>query len=405
MNVRELDAEQQRQTAFRALLAAPFVGAGDEEFALVRRHEPELTRMATDVFGYRLYVGPSAARLVGVPTERSAARPLRVPPTSESGRKRPRDEWPCLSDRGAVLLLCILAALERGGAQTALAELARDTAASAADCDPAIRIDFEARAERLAFADALELLVSWGVLDHTAGSKASYRSLDAGEDEALLTVDRRRLAALLRDPSRALEADTAQAIDTLSEGYAPTVEGARRAVAHELARRLVEDPVLLLDELDEGSRTYFLGQRARIEDAVARATGLDVERRAEGTALVTDDRALTDLPFPTRATAKQAALLLCDALVGEARAAPGAQGVVAHERVVALVRGLVDEHRAHWQRDPQDPAVVAALAADAVATLVALDLVNADPSGALRLRPLAHRFRDPELRRASEATS
>ena len=83
--------------------------------------------------------------------------------------------------------------------------------------------------------------------------------------------------------------------------------------------------MLLLDELDEGNRTYFLGQRARIEDAVARATGLDVERRAEGTALVTDDRALTDLPFPTRATAKQAALLLCDALLAEDRAAPEAQ--------------------------------------------------------------------------------
>ena len=404
MNVREHDAEQQRQTAFRALLAAPFVDAGNEVFALVRRHEPELTRMATDVFGYRLYVGPSAARLVGVPTERSARRPLRVPPASESGRKRPRDEWPCLSDRGAVLLFCVLAALERGGAQTALAELARDTAASAADCDPAIRVDFEERAERLAFADALEVLVSWGVLEHTAGSKASYRSLDAGADEALLTVDRRRLAALLRDPSQALEADATQAIDKLSEGYAPTVEGARRALAHELARRLVEDPVLLLEELDEGARTYFLGQRARIEDAVARATGLDVERRAEGTALVTDDRALTDLPFPTRATAKQAALLLCDALLREAPAAPGAQGQVAHERVVALVRGLAAEHRAHWQRDPQDPAVVAALAADAVATLVALDLVVADPSGAVRLRPLAQRFRDPELRRASEST-
>lgn len=53
MNIRELDAQQQRRTAFRALLAAPFVGADDEEFALVRRHEPELARMATDVFGYR----------------------------------------------------------------------------------------------------------------------------------------------------------------------------------------------------------------------------------------------------------------------------------------------------------------------------------------------------------------
>lgn len=405
MNIRELDAQQQRRTAFRALLAAPFVGADAEEFALVRRHEPELARMATDVFGYRLNVGPTAARLVGAPTERSASRPLRVPPASVSGRKRPRDEWPCLSDRGAVLLLCILAALERGGAQTALAELARDTAAAAAECDPPIGVDFEARAERLAFADALELLVAWGVLEHTAGSKASYRSLDAGEDEALLTVDRRRLAALLRDPAQALAADTVQGIHAFAEGYAPTVEGARRSLAHELARRLVEDPALLLDELDDGARTYFLGQRARIEDAVANATGLDVERRAEGTALVTDDRALTDLPFPTRATAKQAALLLCDALHREARVAPAAGGVVGGERVVALVRGLAAEHRAHWQRDPQDPAVVTALAADAVATLVALDLVAVDPSGALRLRPLAHRFRDPELRRAPEEMS
>ena len=403
MNVRELDAEQQRAAAFRALLAAPFVGADDDAFALVRRHEPELMRRATDVFGYRLHVGTTAARLVGAPTSRSARRPLRVPPASESGRKRPRDEWPCLSDRGAVLLLCVLAALERGGAQTALAELARDTAAAAADCDPPIAIDFEARSERLAFADALELLVAWGVLEHTAGSKASYRSLEAGEDEALLTVDRRRLAVLLCDPAQALTADTPRAIDALSEGYAPTVEGARRSLAHELARRLVEDPVLLLDELDDAARTYFLGQRARIEDAVGSATGLDVERRAEGTALVTDDRALTDVPFPTRATTKQAALLLCDALQGEARAGAEAPGTVAHERVIALVRGLVADHRAHWQRDPQDPAVVAALAADAVATLVALDLVATDPSGAVRLQPLAHRFRDPELRRAAEA--
>jgi len=405
MNVRELDAEQQRRTAFRALLAAPFVGAGEEVFPLIRRHEPELTRMATDVFGYRLHVGTTAARLVGAPTRRSARRPLRVPPASESGRKRPRDEWPCLSDRGAVLLLCILAVLERSGAQTALAELARDTAAAAADCEPPIVIDFEARAERLAFADGLELLVSWGVVEHTAGSKASYRSLDAGEDEAFLTVDRRRLAALLRDPAQAIAADTPEAIDAFGEGYAPTVEGARRSVAHELARRLVEDPVLLLDELDDGARTYFLGQRARIEDAVASATGLDVERRAEGTALVTDDRALTDLPFPTRSTAKQAALLLCDALHSEARSAPVANGVVARERVLALVRGLVAEHRPHWQRDPKDPEAVAALAAGAVATLIALDLVAADPSGALRLLPLAHRFRDPELRRASQETS
>ncbi len=58
--------------------------------------------------------------------------------------------------------------------------------------------------------------------------------------------------------------------------------------------------------------------------------------------------------------------------------------------------------RAHWQRDPDDPVVISALAADAVATLAALDLVALEPSGAVRLRPLAHRFRDPDLRRAAK---
>jgi len=378
--VRTLEIEEEQRVAFRALLASLFVGAGVPAYALVRRHEPELARIATDVFGYRLHVGATAARLVGAPTERSARRPLRAAPVSVSGRARPRDEWPALSDRAAVLLLCTLAALERGGAQTALAELARDTAAAAAECDAPIAVDFLARAERVAFADGLELLVAWGVLEHTAGSRASYRTLEAGEDEALLTVDRRRLAALLRDPAQALAATTPAQIDALGEGYAPTPEGDRRALAHDLARRLVEDPALLLDELDETERSYFLGQRARVEDGVARATGLTVERRAEGTALVTDDRAMTDLPFPTRAT--------CLA--------------VARERIVALVRALAREHRAHWQRDPDDPVVISALAADAVATLAALDLVALEPSGAVRLRPLAHRFRDPDLRRAAK---
>lgn len=395
--VRTLEIEEEQRVAFRALLASLFVGAGVPAYALVRRHEPELARIATDVFGYRLHVGATAARLVGAPTERSARRPLRAAPVSVSGRARPRDEWPALSDRAAVLLLCTLAALERGGAQTALAELARDTAAAAAECDAPIAVDFLARAERVAFADGLELLVAWGVLEHTAGSRASYRTLEAGEDEALLTVDRRRLAALLRDPAQALAATTPAQIDALGEGYAPTPEGDRRALAHDLARRLVEDPALLLDELDEIERSYFLGQRARVEDGVARATGLTVERRAEGTALVTDDRAMTDLPFPTRATAKQVALLLCAALCRKATA-----DAVARERIVALVRALAREHRAHWQRDPDDPVVISALAADAVATLAALDLVALEPSGAVRLRPLAHRFRDPDLRRAAK---
>ncbi len=77
---------------------------------------------------------------------------------------------------------------------------------------------------------------------------------------------------------------------------------------------MTEDPALLIADLDEDERTYFLGQRARIEGAVAAATGYAIERRAEGSALVVGDRAFTDIPFPTNAAVKQVALLLCDRL-------------------------------------------------------------------------------------------
>ncbi len=52
--------------------------------------------------------------------------------------------------------------------------------------------------------------------------------------------------------------------------YSPTPEGENRARAERLARRLTEDPVLLLADLDEDDRAYFLSQRARIEGAVDR---------------------------------------------------------------------------------------------------------------------------------------
>jgi len=385
-------AEERRQ-AVRALLDNAFVGADQPAYALVRRHEVDLARTCADLFGYRLEVGSTAARLVGTPTAGALQRGLPVRPASASGRARPRDEWPPLGDRAAVMVLLTLAALERGGSQTAIAELARDVTRAGADAQPPAAVDFTARAERVAFADGLDLLVSWGVLEHTAGARASFSRVEpGGEDEALLTVDRRRLALVLRDPVAALGA--ASLTDLLDEEpvYAPTAEGENRRRLHRLARRLVEDPAVMLEDLEEADRTYFLSQRQRLEERVAEATGLLVERRAEGTALIAGDRALSDVAFPTNATVKQVALLLCDALVAEGRNA-----VISEEALREHVRALLLRHGHHWQRDPGDPVQVTALARDAAAVLCALDLARQEAEG-LRPRPLAARFRSPELR-------
>jgi uncharacterized protein (TIGR02678 family) len=391
------EAEEERRTALRALLAEPFVPVESPEYRLVRRHEQDLRRTALDAFGYQFELTSSAARLLGPPTPSGLRRPLRVRPASVTGRARPRDEWPVLSDRGCVLLFLTLAALERGGAQTAIAELAREVERAAADVDPPIEVDFRRRPERVAFADGIDLLCAWGVVEHSAGSHESFTRHVQDEDEALLTVDRRRLAVIVADPARALAAATLTELTDERGRYSPSPEGERRGRFHRLARRLVEDPALVLADLDEDERGYFLSQRARVEDTVAGATGFAVERRAEGTAMIVDDRRLTDVPFPTNSTTKQIALLLCD------RLATGAP--LSEAELRDRVRELLDTHRAHWGRDPEDLDQVQASAAAVLALLSELDLVSLEATGGVVPRPLAARFRQPDVRRAGESAT
>jgi uncharacterized protein (TIGR02678 family) len=398
VTLRELDDRAERAKALRALLASPFVGAHEPAYALLRRHERELARTLQSTYGYQLEIGSTAARASGPPTLAGLSRPLRIRPGSISGRQRPPDEWPTLSDRGCVLLLLILVALERGGAQTAIAELAENVERSAADVEPPVSVDFRQRSDRTAFADALDLLCSWGILEHTSGSHPSYARRGQGDDEALFTVDRRRLALLVRDPGLALEASSVEQLLDESSRYPPTPEGENRARAERLARCLTEDPVLLLADLDDDERAYFLGQRARIEGAVTAATGYQIERRAEGSALIVDDRLLTDMPFPTNAVVKQAALLLCDVLVA---AGPG--GELSPEPLRDAVLDLTTEHGHHWGRDPHDPRQVSALADSAIEVLVACELARRSDAGGLTPTPLAARFRSPALRTAGSA--
>lgn len=398
MSLRDVDDRAERTRAMRALLTQPFLDARDPAYALVRRHERPLAQALHATYGYQLEVTSSAARASGPPTADGLRRPLRVSPASVSGRKRPRDEWPTLSDRGCVLLLLTVVALERTGLQIALTDLARETERAGADVDPPVTIDFRQRPERAAFADGLDLLCEWGVVEHTAGSHESYARREQGEDEALFTVDRRRLALLVRDPTAALNSASLNDLLDESSRYAPTVEGENRARAERLARRLTEDPALLLEDLDEADRAYFVGQRARIEDAVAGATGYQVERRAEGSALIVEDRAFTDVPFPTNATVKQVALLLCDRL-----AAAGSDGELSAESLRDAVRALVRKYAEHWGRDPEDPAQVSAMADSAVDVLVACGLAHPGIAGGLRPTPLSARFRAPALHTSGRA--
>ena len=195
-----LQAEEERRIALRALLAEPFVGADEPVFKVIRRHDAELARRCTELLGYRLHVTPSFARLVKTPTERGLRRGTRVPPSGPSARDRSKDEWPRLSDRGVVLLFLTLAALERGGQQTVIGELAKDVADTGARADPPLSVDFDNRVERTAFADGLELLCHWGVLQLMHGRRGTF----ATESKRMTTARRcsRSIVGVSRSCSR-----------------------------------------------------------------------------------------------------------------------------------------------------------------------------------------------------------
>ena len=209
MTLRELDDQAERTRALRALLAKPFLDARTSEYALVRRHERELAKTLQSTYGYQLEVGSTAARASGPPTAAGRSRPIRVRPGSVSAaRDGRRDEWPSLSDRGCLLLMLTLVALERGGTQTAIAELARDVERAGADVEPPIERGFQrpARAPRLR--RRARPALRWGVIAHTSGSRDSYARREQRDDEALFTIDHRRLALLVRHPAAALQAGT-----------------------------------------------------------------------------------------------------------------------------------------------------------------------------------------------------
>ena len=332
---------------------------------------------------------PGFARLVKVPTERTLRRGVRVPPSGTSARDRARDDWPRLSDRGVVLLFLTLAALERGGQQTVIGELAGDVVAAGARCDPQLIVDFDRRTERVGFADGVELLCHWGVLHLVHGRRGSFANRVRDDEEALFTIDRKRLALVLRDPFAALGADSVA--ELAAEAEPATTEAKTRQIRHRLARRLIEDPVLHLDELSGEERTYFLSQRAMLERRVEDWVGLAIERRAEGTAAIDAGRELTDLPFPAGSTPKQLALLLCDWLA-EQREATSSE-------LRRTVRALLARHERHWNRSPDDENVVEAMLGEVTGILTELDLAARTADG-LRARPLCARFRSPALKQA-----
>ncbi|MGW3982106.1 TIGR02678 family protein [Streptomyces mirabilis] len=287
------------QKAVRLVLRHPLVTPGYPDkaaLATVRRWAGQLRTDLMEVLGYRLVTTADTARLQRAQDGLDATRPA----LTRAGRPFDRRRY--------AYLVLTLAALGRHGAQVALGELADAVAADAVRID-GLGLDTARKPDRDAFVDAVTWLTERGALTLADGSATAWAG-DPERAEALYDIDREILLAV-HHPTRVLQhltsvtalLDSAGALGMSAGRAAQRRDQARRA------RRLVlENPVAYYADAD----AELLGQlRApALAEDLERLTGLTVERRAEGVALVDTSGRLSDIRFPGGGTVAQAALLL-----------------------------------------------------------------------------------------------
>ena len=385
------DLAIERGEAIRTLLGRPLLDAitDADEFRRVARHQRELTTWFEETCGWSLVVDVAAgfARLEKRSADVDTTRPLeRV-----RGSGQP-------FDRRRYELLCNLCAELVLHPVTTIGLLATSLTAEAG-------FDSARRSERTAFVDALRALLTWGAVSATSGDVETY--VESAEGNAVLTADIARLHRLLAAataPSTIATDDPVAATDALlveprygsaADGDATTPEEQRlRWSRHSLARRVLDDPVVHLDDLPTAQREYLANPAGRrwLRDRVGQA-GMGLEERADGVLAVDTDRLATDSLFPApHGIVHQAALLLIDALApidadGARRLAP-----LLPSQVVAAVDALM-ARVPRWAKTYRDDHGVQRLADDAVALLASFGLVRRLADGTVEPRPAIARYR------------
>ncbi len=293
------------QKAARLVLRHPLVTASYPDksvLPLVRKWVRQLRADFGEVLGYALLSSGDTIRLRRVQDALDSTRP------AVTRARRPFDR------RRYGYLVLTLSALGRSGAQIALSELADSVAADAARID-GLGMDTGRKPDRDAFVDAVTWLEARGALRMADGSAIDWVN-DPERAEALYDIDREVTGAIYA-PSRVL-----QHLNSVTElldapgGSAPDQgrEARRRVHARQARRLVVEQPVVYYADVDEGLRGQL--HSASLAEDVERLTGLHLERRAEGVALVNAGQRFSDVAFPSTGTVAQAALLLCARIAG-----------------------------------------------------------------------------------------
>ncbi|MFC9556550.1 TIGR02678 family protein [Rhodococcus sp. NPDC056960] len=327
---------------------------------LLRRWATELRDDLMTLFGYRLDVTETTARLFTVSDRLDAGTP------AKTATDRTFDRY-----RYAYLALA-LAALGRAGNQITLSELADHVAADAAQVD-GVDLSTERASDRDAFVDAVGWLAARGAIALADGDAGGWAANpDAGE--ALYDIDRSVVIALFR-PSRALQhlrsirgllagADAVADDDTAESGSTRPVDV--KETARRVRRALVERPVVYAADLDDHELVQLALPRTAAD--VELLTGLVAERREEGVAMIDTSGRLSDIRFPGTGTVAQVALLLAGEIadrVLDPDLPEPARMPLPHNRVDHLIEqvdsavpqsGIFDSLAGHDYAEPADPA-------------------------------------------------
>jgi uncharacterized protein (TIGR02678 family) len=389
------EEQAQFRAALRALLAKPLLTADADgaELVLVRRHVAALRNWLNRETGWRLVADSETARLFKTsPVLDDASHPARGHTKEPFGRRR------------YVCLCLALSVLARADAQTTLGSLADEVLTAAAEPELAAAgfvFTLETRAEKSDLVAVVRLLLTWGVLVRVAGDEDAYL---AATGDVLYDVRRPVLALLLsgvRGPSTVTGGTFEERLANLTaEPVADTDELRNQALRRRLTRRLLEDPVVYYDELDDDERAYLVSQRHAIIRRITDATGLLGEVRAEGIAMVDPDDELTDVRMPEQRTDGHLTLLVAEYLAGRDQATAA--------ELRGFVRQAAARHATYWRKGVTEPGADAELLDIALEKLSALRLVTVDDQNSVvRGRPAIARFAldEPTIKGVSHAAS
>ncbi|WP_308465653.1 TIGR02678 family protein [Rathayibacter soli] len=368
-----------QQRAARILLKHPLVRAVDEErYRLVKKHATELRNWFDTNTGWMLHIDSEVVRLFREPaTLDNATHPIGAAKDVPFSRRR------------YVLLALCLAVLERSDAQIALGRMAEQVIVVAATpqlSQAGFVFTLTSYDERSDLVAAVQVLLKWGVLTRVSGDEQEFVS---NTGDVLYDVSRRVLASLLvtrRGPSTVAATELDERMIAMRDrGTPPTEELHNLQLRHRLTRRLLDEPVLYFDELDEDEAAYLRGQRALITRRITELTGLVAEIRSEGIAMIDLEDDLTDLRMPEKGTDGHIALLLAEFL------ARASTQIVPVEDLRAHIRQIRPQYTGFWRTSAREPGSEGALAETALSRLAAMRLIDR-VGDFVHIRPALARF-------------